>query len=133
MTDTREMQRRHVKRIADELEAVQEGRAYYMDDDPYQLLYLDDADEDMPEEAEQAWFSDYFDETYNEHFIIDSTGELVGVRIMVACGGPNVWVDTYQQEVVSYWGCDVERYPLHPSTSADIEELYRELMPEVSR
>lgn len=133
MTDTREMQRRHVERIAGELEAVQEGRAYYMDDDPYQLLYLDDADEDMPEDAEQAWFSDYFEETYNTHYVIDSTGELVGVRIMVAFGGPNVWVDTYNGEVVSYWGGDVERYPLHPSTCSDIEDWARELMPEVSR
>lgn len=127
MTDTKEMQREQVRRIAEELDAVNEGRAYYTDDDPYEIQYLEEGCFEIPEDAEPAGFVDYFDETYNEHFVIDRTGELHGVRLMVACGGPNVWVDTYNQEVVSYWGSDTERYPLSSSTSEAINDWAREV------
>ena len=127
MTDTKEMQREQVYRISEELDAVNEGRAYYTDDDPYEIQYLEEGYFEIPEDAEQAGFGEYFDETYNEHFVIDRTGELHGVRLMVACGGPNVWVDTYNREVVSYWGSDTERYPLSSSTSEAINDWAREV------
>ena len=127
MTDTKEIQRKAVCRISDELDAINDGRAYYVDDDPYAIQYLEEGCFEIPEDAEPAGFGEYFDETYNEHFIIDRNGELHGVRLMVACGGPDVWVDTYSQEVVSHWGSDTERYPLSFSTSEAINDWAREV------
>ena len=127
MKDSKEMQREHVRRIAEELDAVNEGRAFFFDDDPYTIRYLLEGLYRLPEDSEQAGFGDYFSETYNEHFIVNRDGELQGVRVMVACGGPNVWVDTYSQEVVSYWGSDTERYPLLSSTAEAIDDWAREV------
>lgn len=126
MSDTREMQREAVYRIAKELDAISEWRAYYTEEDPYTILYLEEGSE-IPEDAEPAGFGDYFNETYNEHLVVDRTGELHGVRLMVACGGPNVWEDTYNQEVVSYWGSDTERYPMLSSTAEAIDDWAREV------
>lgn len=46
----------------------------------------------------------YFDDTYNTDFIWRMGYGLIGVRIMVTCGGPNIWVDTYEMTVHGYWG-----------------------------
>lgn len=127
MTNTKEMQREQVRRIAEELDAVNEGRAFCFDDDPYEIRYLLKGFFRIPENAEYAGFGDYFDETYNEHFVIDRSGELQGVRLMVACGGPSVWVDTYNEEVISHWGSDTERYPLLTSTAEAINDWASEV------
>ena len=29
-----------------------------------------------------------------------------GARLLVAFGGPNIWIDTASQEVEGYWGSD---------------------------
>ena len=130
MTDTKltnehakfvEGMRKTAKRISEELDAVSEGRAYYYDT-PYEINYAEDW-EDVPEDAETASMSDYFSETYNEHFIFDGRGRYVAVRLMVACGGPNIWVDTYSKEVSIYWGADTASYPLLSCTCAEIDEF----------
>lgn len=47
----------------------------------------------------------YFeDHCYNTDYIYRMGRGVVGVRVMVACGGPNIWVDTTRNEVVAYWG-----------------------------
>lgn len=46
----------------------------------------------------------YFNDTYNTDFIWRMGYGLMGVRIMVACGGPNIWVDTFEKAVHGYWG-----------------------------
>ena len=48
----------------------------------------------------------YFDDIYNTDFIWRLGYGLIGVRIMVACGGPNIWVDTFEKTVHGYWGGD---------------------------
>lgn len=46
----------------------------------------------------------YFEDTYNIDYIWRLGYGLIGVRIMVACGGPNIWVDTFEKTVHGYWG-----------------------------
>ena len=108
-----------------ELDAYVDGRAYY--DESGEVCIADDADE-IPEDAEPA---DYWDvnEAYGVRYIVDEYGELTAVRYMVACGGPNVYLDTESGDVELYWGADVARYPMSSEAVAWLEEFAVETMP----
>jgi len=45
---------------------------------------------------------------YSERYLIDSDGELIEVQLMVAGGGPSIWVhcSANSVEVHGYWGAD---------------------------
>lgn len=79
---------KYVQSIADTLEAIKDNGFYE---------YEDENDE------EGEW---YFEETYNIDYIWRFNYGLIGVRVMVACGGPNIWVDTFEKTVHGYWGGD---------------------------
>ena len=45
-------------------------------------------------------------EAYSLQYTINGDGTYLGVQVMLAGGGPNVWLDTYQEEICGYWGSD---------------------------
>jgi len=45
-------------------------------------------------------------EAYDIKYTIDGDGTYRGVRILLAGGGPNVYLDTYHEEIQGYWGGD---------------------------
>lgn len=68
----------------------------------------------------------YFDENYNLDLVYRVGCGLIGVRIMVACGGPNIWVDTMEGAVCGYWGCDEYKAYLTTDTCDNIVSLFEE-------
>jgi len=68
--------------------------------------YADDANND------KMWFHHPLDDGYSRYeaydikYTIDGDGTYLGVRVMIAGGGPNVYLDTYQEEIQGYWGND---------------------------
>jgi hypothetical protein len=48
------------------------------------------------------WISDVLD----VEFTIDSEGAFLGARVLVAFGGPNIWVDTRWGKVEGFWWGD---------------------------
>lgn len=77
-----------VDHIADTLEAIKDDDFFEFED----------------ENDEKGIY--YFDDTYNIDYIWRIGYGLMGVRVMVACGGPNIWVDTFEKTVHGYWGGD---------------------------
>ena len=54
---------------------------------------------------------DWMENTYNIRYLVDSRKRYLGAEILVAGGGPTIWVDTFTKEVRGYWGTDrVQRY-----------------------
>ena len=45
-------------------------------------------------------------EAYSLQYTINGDGTYLGVKVMLAGGGPTVWLDTYQEEICGYWGSD---------------------------
>lgn len=109
-----------------ELEAYVDGLGYY-DPDAREYRVAEDPDE-IPEDAEPAGYFDA-NEAYDVRYIVDKYGELAAVRYMVACGGPNVYLDTESGDVELYWGADKARYPMSPEAVAWLEEVAAETMP----
>ena len=58
------------------------------------MFYDPDGDGDPPYQA------------YDIKYTVDGDGTYLGVRIMLAGGGPNVYLDTYHEEIQGYWGGD---------------------------
>lgn len=78
-----------VDRIADTLEEIKD------------YDFCEQIDEETDEEGN--W---YFEDAYNIDYIWRLGYGLIGVRVMVACGGSNVWIDTFEKTVHGYWGGD---------------------------
>lgn len=49
---------------------------------------------------------EYLDDALNILHYINQSGEHMGGEIMVACGGPNIYIDTRSKEVKGFWGGD---------------------------
>jgi len=80
----------HVKSIADNLtnppEEWSEGR-------------------DIESEGEFSAF-DYLQDALDIQYIVNGEREYLGARVLVAFGGPNIWVNTLTKTVEGYWWSD---------------------------
>ena len=55
---------------------------------------------------------DYY-EAYSVKYIVDQQGNLDNVIILLAGGGPNIWLDTYAQEIQGFWGLTKYTKPIY--------------------
>lgn len=147
----------HVKSIAERLEAVCTGDMYRddagdtwntTDQDTYQneddardqWEYIEDRDqwertngetsEDDPrDDWEQISVLDFFADCFDIEYRVSNPHDTEprSVCIMVACGGPNIYVDTASQAVELYWWGDRASYPLTHDTAAEIDAAFTEL------
>lgn len=46
---------------------------------------------------------DYLSDVLDIEYIVDSKKEYLGARVLVAFGGPNIWINTRTQQVEGYW------------------------------
>ena len=76
--------------------------------------------EDEDDDSSEEYY--YFDEDY----IWRERYGLMGVRVMIAYGGPNIWVDSFNQEVIGYWGASEIHVPLPSDVCYSITNHYEE-------
>ena len=69
-----------------------------------------DFDPDNSEYGEPC-AGDYLSDILDYRYTISSSKEYIGAHILVAFGGPNIWINTVDKCVEGYWGSDeVKRY-----------------------
>ena len=125
--------REHCQRIAEEIAAYTDGRVFrcphcdgvFPIEDGHKCPHcgeeIDDGD------AEQMSVYDYFEDVYDIEYRISGNGEYRSVCIMVACGGPNIYIDTASGDVELYWWGDRARYPLSSAARDEIDSYFEEL------
>lgn len=103
--DTTNQLQEQTDHIRDMLVAAYEDRLYTDCDGNIDVL---DDDEDMLEDCESVSLLEYLDDSYDVTATVNISNRDVptGYRIMVACGGPNVYVDTNACEVQGFWWTD---------------------------
>ena len=69
---------------------------------------------------------DYLEDALDIQYIVRADGEYIGARVLVAFGGPNIWIDTARQMVDGYWWGDSYSTSYH-SDPMDIDEALRDL------
>ena len=69
---------------------------------------------------------DWMEGTYDIRYYVDREKRYLGAEIMVAGGGPTIWVNLYTKEVEGYWGGDRVKVPFIDSLGLDdyCEEMY---------
>ena len=120
-----EKNREKCKCIAECLDIIADGRAYKAPDTG-EIVYLDEGEE-APEDYEQADMLDYFGDVYDVRYIVGQDRELRGLQLLVAFGGPNIWVDTMSESVALFWWGDNASYPLGSEAIREIESMGEEL------
>ena len=48
----------------------------------------------------------WMENTYDIRYLVDQNKMFLGAEILVAGGGPTIWVNLYTKEVEGYWGGD---------------------------
>lgn len=74
-----------------------------------------------------ATMYEYFDEYFNIDYIVDGSKEFTACRIMIACGGPNVYINTWEKCVELYWWSEMGKAYLPGYVCDAINEYFEEL------
>jgi len=77
-------------------------------------------------EKRQETAGDWMEGTYDIRYYVDSSKRYLGAELMVAGGGPTIWVNTYTKYVEGYWGGDKVLEPFIDELDLDgyCEEMY---------
>lgn len=97
----RDMLRGHVLRIVNE---VENGITYAEAGREDLVEQLDICGADAADTTMCGF--DYLDDILNIRYIVTGSREYLGARILVASGGPNIWINTQAQLVEGYWWGD---------------------------
>lgn len=79
------------------------------------------------DEYEQLSLWDYLSDVFDVEYRIDGRGEYRSVRLMVACGGPNIYIDTASKQVELYWWSDRASYPISYEVCDEIDAINEEM------
>lgn len=116
--------REHCKRIAQDVEDYAEGRVYRCPECGEILTLPDDVGDKYRcpdcetvsdvDDLEQLGLYDYFSDCLDIEYRVSGRARdaFRSVCIMVACGGPNIYIDTASKAVELYWWTDRASYPL---------------------
>ena len=82
-------------------------------------------DEETGEKREET-AHDWMEGTYDIRYYVDSSKRYMGAELMVAGGGPTIWVNTYTKYVEGYWGGDKVLEPFIDNLGLDdyCQEMY---------
>lgn len=105
MEDTRTMLRRYCENARDELTA---------------------ACDNQRNGEEDGDIYDYIADALDVEYRLNSRLELIGVKLYVALGGPNIWVDTYTRGIEGAWGADAWSTPLDSDICEELDQYFEE-------
>ena len=56
------------------------------------------------EDREEVTASKWMEDVYDIRYLVDREKRYLGCELMVAGGGPTIWVNTWTKEVEGFWG-----------------------------
>ena len=130
----------HCKAIADKLEAIADMRLYKCPecgewiewngnqyDDESATYTCQECHAAIDEsDLESVSFYDYFENALDIDYITDSKKQYKACRIMVAYGGPNIYINTWDKQVELYWWTESGRAYIDSNTCSAIDEYAEE-------
>lgn len=93
----------------------------------YNADYTDEEREEMENNGEIYDIYTYCADALDVEYTISSRGDLLGVRLYVTLGGPNIYIDTRAGEVVGHWGADTARAWVPSEICDEINEIFEEI------
>ena len=79
-----------------------------------------------PDKEHEETAGDWMENVYDIEWITFNDGSFKGARLLVAGGGPNIWVNLQTNTVDGYWGCDKVTWGFVDNIGLDdyLEELH---------
>lgn len=77
--------------------------------------------------ADYEEMCDYFQNSYDTKYIINGDHSYFAVRVMVAGGGPNIYINTWERRVEGYWWFDSAEAVISREACDAIDEFFAEL------
>ena len=70
--------------------------------------------------------TEWMEDTYNIRYLVDREKRFMGAEILVAGGGPTIWIDTFREKVTGWWGSDRFEYYFQDNIGLNdyCEEMY---------
>ena len=122
----------HCKMIAEKLENYASGKVRKC---PFcHTTYGEDGEEapticeECEDETEELGLMDFFENCFDIEYRVSSKDcdYINSVKIMVACGGPNIYIDTATKNVELYWWTDSGKWSIDDDVCDEINELFNE-------
>jgi hypothetical protein len=68
----------------------------------------------------------WMENTYDIRYLVSSDKSFMGAEILVAGGGPTIWVDTFREQVTGWWGTDRVQWYFQDNLGLNdyMEEMY---------
>lgn len=120
----------YVKSIAQELTDVYNGIVYYCSNCGHEHKIVTDDPVECSKcgtELEPMTLYDFFNDVYDIEYRVSSKhDDIKSVSIMVACGGPNIYIDTADNKVKCYWWTDYADEYISSEIGDEITEMFNE-------
>ena len=89
-------------------------------------VYIMPGGEKIPQdELEIATIGDYFDDFYDVDYIVDSNKKYKACRVLVAFGGPNIYIDTWAGRVQLEWWGEHAKAEIPAYLCAEIDDFFK--------
>ena len=101
-----------------------EDKEAYESEDEYVTDNIGEVDD--IDEPEQMSITEYINDNSlgDTRFEVDERMELYGGKVLLAFGGPTVWL--HDDEIRGYWGCSTETWPLCSDARDALMEFFQE-------
>ena len=96
-------------------------------DDVHMFYIMPDSTMIFEGDIEIADIGDYFDDFYDIDYVIGSDKKYKACRVLVAFGGPNIYIDTWKKEVQLFWWSDTAIADIPDELCSTIDEFFEML------
>ena len=76
-------------------------------------------------DIEVADIGDYFDDFYDIDYVIGSDKHYKACRVLVAFGGPNIYIDTWEKQVQLFWWSNTATADIPEDLCMVIDEFFK--------
>jgi len=115
-TDTQQELQDYVNRIAKEIS------------DGFPEVDIESSNDNDDDDEKIRSSYDYINDCLDFEYIVNSDKQFKSAKLLVAFGGPNIWVNLDERKVQGYWGGDyAERYFTdNMNLEETLEEIYND-------
>ena len=102
-------------------------RKEHVFDEVHHFYIMPDGEAIFEGDIEIATIGDYFDDFLDVDYIVDSNKRYKACRVLVAFGGPNIYIDTWSRQVQLYWWSDTATADIPEELCVQIDDFFQML------
>ena len=91
------------------------------------IYIMPDGEQIAFEDLEIADIGDYFDDFYDVDYVIGGDKHYKACRVLVAFGGPNIYIDTWEKQVQLFWWSDTATVDIPEDLCMVIDDFFEVL------